>query len=282
MVVAVTGIDGFIGKKLQPVLQASGYKIIPIGKKYGNDITKADSLANIPSFDKLIHLAALSFVPDSYENPELYYRTNVGGTGSMLELVRKYNAGMMYISSYIYGTPVYQPIDEAHPVQPFNPYAQSKWMAEELCTAYNRDFKIPITILRPFNIYGEGQADHFLLPDMIRQVKTSAMVTVNDTRPRRDYIHVDDVAEAIIKAVPLKNKEPVTINIGSGESSSPSDICSLLENISGKPVKIVSRNQTRENEIMDTICDNSLAKKIINWSPQITLKEGLKKMYEFA
>ena len=282
MVVAVTGIDGFIGKKLQLVLLAAGYNIIPIGKKYGHDITDKESLSGIPSFDIMIHLAAVSFVPDSYKNPELFYRTNVGGTGLVLELVRKFNARMVYISSYIYGIPVYQPIDEAHPVQPFNPYAQSKWMAEELCTAYNRDFKIPVTILRPFNIYSEGQAEHFLLPDMIRQVKTSAIVTVNDTRPRRDYVHTDDVAAAISKAVLLNNQDTVTINIGSGKSSSPADICSLLEDITGQSVQLVSRNQSRENEIMDTVCNNSLAKKILNWSPQITLQEGLKKMYELA
>ena len=91
---------------------------------------------------------------------------------------------MIYLSSYVYGSPDYLPIDEAHPVKAFNPYAQSKVICEQICKGYSRDFKVPVIVFRPFNIYGPGQNEDFLIPKMIRHAK-HGRIEIRDARQER-------------------------------------------------------------------------------------------------
>jgi nucleoside-diphosphate-sugar epimerase len=280
MVVAVTGIDGFLGNYLYKQLVEEGINVLPISRKFGHDLRNIESLSSIPAFDTVIHLAAISFVPDSYKYPHNFYETNVTGTLNVLELARENKAKVIYVSSYVYGEPEYQPIDEKHPVKPFNPYAQSKVMAEDLCLAYNRDFKIPCTILRPFNIYGNGQAPHFLIPKLISHYLYDEEVTVFDPRPRRDYLHAADVAKALSKAISIESDAASIINLGYGKSHSIPEICNILENLTGRQLNIKVLNQYRPAEILNTVCNNNLAKAKLNWVPSITLEEGLSLMLE--
>lgn len=282
MVAAVTGIDGFLGKQVATLMQKDGISVLPVSRREGYDIRSRESLAALGPFDVMIHLAAVSYVPDSYKNPHLFYDTNVNGTLNVLEQVRRYNARMVYISTYVYGQPLYQPIDEAHPVQPFNPYAQSKVMAEELCNAYFRDFNVPSTVFRPFNIYGYGQAPHFLLPKLVMQHLKGEEVTVYDARPKRDYIHVTDVARVICNAVFSQNDGYHVYNIGSGRSFSIPQVCELLQTITGRPLRLNVLNQERPAEILDTICNSQKAKEILDWQPYVDFQEGLREMIEKA
>jgi UDP-glucose 4-epimerase len=279
--VAVTGVDGFLGQYLKELLQSEGIEIISVSRKAGYDIRQPASLSRMPGFDVVVHLAALSYVPDSYVHPHLFYETNVTGTLNVLEQVRRYKARIIYISSYIYGQPHRQPIDENHPVQPFNPYAQSKVMAEELCQAYQRDFGTPFTIFRPFNIYGPGQASHFLLPKLVSQHMHGDEVTVFDVRPKRDYIFVTDVARAILKAVKNTDQQDNNVyNLGSGQSFSIPAICDILEQITGKELRLKILNQQRPAEILDTVCDYTKAKTKLHWQPEINMRQGLQEMIE--
>ena len=200
MRVAVTGSGGFLGKHLINQLNSSGHDIIEVDLIKGFDITDWESISSISGFDVLVHLAALSFVPKAFENPAEFYRTNVIGTLNALELCRLNNARIIFTSSYVYGAPDYLPIDERHPLKAFNPYAQSKLMGEDLCKAYHRDFDVPVCIFRPFNIYGSGQASHFLIPLILNQAKVGK-VQLKDPRPKRDFIHINDVVSAYLKAV---------------------------------------------------------------------------------
>ena len=114
--------------------------------------------------DHVIHLAAKSFVPESWDNPYIYYRTNVLGAANVLEYCRKTECDLTALSSYIYGKPTHLPISEKHPIRPYNPYSHSKILSEELYNYYRKSFKLKINILRPFNIYGPGQKDTFVIP----------------------------------------------------------------------------------------------------------------------
>src|ERR1035437_1248594 len=204
MKILVTGFSGFIGTYLLERLNFTNHELILMGLANGFDICNWEQVKHITGMDAIIHLANLSFVPASYDQPKKFYESNYLSTLNMLELCRINHAKMIFFSSYVYGHPQYQPIDEKHPIQAFNPYAQTKVICESLCEGYNRDFKVPITIFRPFNIYGTGQNPDFLIPSIIQQAKTGKIV-IKDDRPKRDYIHVEDIVDAIITAIETEN-----------------------------------------------------------------------------
>ena len=112
MKVAITGSRGFVGKVLVQELLKQNVQIIEIDFETGYDLLDWESLGKIEPFDALVHLAAKSFVPDSFKNPASFYENNIVGTLNALELCRKHKAKMIYTSSYVYGTPEYLPIDE--------------------------------------------------------------------------------------------------------------------------------------------------------------------------
>lgn len=199
----------------------------------------------------------------------------------MLELCRLNNARLIYFSSYMYGSPEYQPIDENHPIKAFNPYSQTKLICESLCEGYHRDFKIPITIFRPFNIYGTGQNPDFLIPTIISQAKTGK-ITIKDDRPKRDYIHVLDIIKAVLMAInrETSKSELKIYNLGSGKSHSVKEVIDIIREIFDEPIEYRCTGEIRPNEVMDTIADISKIKKELGWEPEISLKEGLKMMIE--
>ncbi|HWY98386.1 MAG TPA: SDR family oxidoreductase, partial [Bacteroidia bacterium] len=195
--VLITGSNGFIGKQLKKQLLTEGYEIAEFNSADG-DISKTE--LSFKGIDNVFHLAGKSFVPDSWKNPKAFYDVNVTGTLNVLELCRKTGAGLTFISSFVYGIPKYQPIDECHPVKPANPYGHSKMIAEEICKYYQESFNIKVTIVRPFNIYGAFQSEHFLIPIIIKQLfdKKQSKIEVLDLAPKRDYLFLDDLVSATV------------------------------------------------------------------------------------
>ena len=279
MKILITGYSGFIGSYLQKRLESSAHELILADITNGVDICDWKQVAVFDDVDIIVHLANLSFVPASYENPKRFYETNYLSTLNMLELCRLRNARMIFFSSYIYGHPEYQPIDEQHPVQAFNPYAQTKVICESLCQGYSRDFKVPITIFRPFNIYGVGQNPDFLIPSIIQQAR-AGKITVKDDRPKRDYIHVSDIVEAIVAAIETKQTtdDLRTYNLGTGISFSVKEIVDLVRDLFNTEIDYLCTNEFRPNDVMDTVADISKIKNELHWSPAVSIREGLLKM----
>lgn len=279
MKILITGYSGFIGSYLQKRLESSAHELILADITNGVDICDWKQVAVFDDVDIIVHLANLSFVPASYENPKRFYETNYLSTLNMLELCRLRNARMIFFSSYIYGHPEYQPIDEQHPVQAFNPYAQTKVICESLCQGYSRDFKVPITIFRPFNIYGVGQNPDFLIPSIIQQAR-AGKITVKDDRPKRDYIHVSDIVEAIVAAIETKQTtdDLRTYNLGTGISFSVKEIVDLVRDLFNTEIDYLCTNEFRPNDVMDTVADISKIKNELHWSPAVSIREGLQKM----
>jgi UDP-glucose 4-epimerase len=273
---AVTGSSGFVGSHLIAKLAKADIETIEIDLAKGRDITDWKQLEDIEGFDLMIHLAGRSYVPDSYEEPGEFYHTNIVGTLNALELCRKTGARMIFISSYVYGVPEYLPIDEKHPTVAFNPYAQTKLIGEELCQAYNRDFGLSSIVIRPFNIYGKGQGGHFLIPTIISQARSGA-ISLNDLRPRRDYIHIDDVTDLLIKAMDYDKSGFEIFNAGSGESYSVEEIARMVAGELGGNIPIESKGNERKCEVPDTIADISKAKDLLDWEPRIKFEDGLKR-----
>ena len=276
MKIGITGSEGFIGKYLVEELSKTNHELVLLDLSIGIDVCNWSQLQNISNIDVFIHLANKSFVPDSYKNPKSFYETNIISTLNILELCRKNNSKLIFLSSYVYGHPDYQPIDEKHPVRAFNPYAQSKIICESLCEGYSRDFKIPIIIFRPFNIYGIGQNESFLIPTIIKQAKDGKIV-VKDDRPKRDYIYIEDVVSAIRKAIEYDPENGFDVfNLGSGKSYSVKEVIECVIEIFSKKIEYICTDEIRPNEILDTVAEINKAKTQLFWTSQKSLKEGLR------
>jgi UDP-glucose 4-epimerase len=279
MVIAVTGSSGFIGYHLCNKLKELKYNIIPIDLRNGIDLENWKDVNKITGFNILIHLAAKSFVPDSFEDPRSFYYSNLNCTLNALELCRKCNAKMVYTSSYVYGNPKRIPTDENQEVTPFNPYAQSKLIGEQLCEGYNKFYKIPIIILRPFNIYGKGQSKNFIIPSIITKAKTGK-VHLRDPSPRRDLLYIDDIIDAYISTIDYYSDNVEIFNIGSGVNYSIDEIVDIISRSMTSSFEVYYTGDKRKNEVIETRADITRARSLLNWQPKYNLIQGIKSMIQ--
>lgn len=279
MRIAVAGSEGFVGNHVCEQLEKSGYETIRIDLTQGFDLSNPEVINTIPQVDSFIHLANLVYVPGSYENPALYYRVNYMTTLNALEVCRKYKARLVYISSYVYGSPQYLPVDENHPICPFNPYAQTKVICEKLCEGYHRDFGLKISIVRPFNIYGVGQKGMLLIPEIIGQLKEGKeVIQLKAASPRRDYINVVDVARAICTCA-ISAEDYGVYNACSGESVSVKEITEIINRNLKQKVKFTFSASDRPNEVDET---RGSCKRLesIGWKRSIGFEEGIREILE--
>lgn len=274
--VLVTGSAGFIGKVLVWTLESHGFTVFPFDLEQG-DIATDGSLA--PFVDEgighVFHLAGKTFVPESWVNPSGFYQVNVMGTMNVLEFCRKTGARLTFMSSYLYGEPDYLPIDEAHPLKSYNPYSQSKLMADDSCRFYAKHFGVGVTILRPFNAYGPGQPGMFLIPEIIQKVLDPevSVVEVMDLKPRRDFVFVDDLVEALLFS---REMDPGIFNIGSGYSKSVEEIILQVMEESGIHKEYRSKGESRPNEIFDLYADIRQAAMKLGWAPRTSFESGIR------
>lgn len=275
--ILVTGSNGFIGKALINKLTGLGFTATGFDIADG-DIAEEGSLAQLEKEEitYVFHLAGKTFVPESWSHPFSFYRTNVMGTENILEFCRKTGAGLTYISSYLYGKPEYLPIDEDHPVKAYNPYSHSKVVAEEICRYYRDQFKLGISIMRPFNVYGPGQSSQFLIPGLIQKMldpKTD-VIEVMDIRPKRDFLFIDDFTEALYLSM---NGPRGIYNIGSGYSVSVEQIIREIKISTGKEKPVRNMGMERPNEVFDLFADISKISRELKWEPETGFREGIGK-----
>ena len=169
--VMVTGSDGFVGSYLVRRLEQESAEVIPVDISRGIDVTDWAQVGEYRNIDFIYHLAARANIKAAVKDPRQTYFVNLVGTANMLELARLNRVErFIFASSYVYGNPEYLPVDEGHPLNPPNPYSRSKALGEGLCRGYYEDYGLKCVIIRPFNIYGEGQGNDFLIPSILRQL----------------------------------------------------------------------------------------------------------------
>jgi nucleoside-diphosphate-sugar epimerase len=270
--VLVTGATGFLGRPLVAALESHGFTVHRHSSADG-DI--ADCVLPTTDVSRVFHLAGKSYVPESWQNPGAFYRTNLMGTVNVLEHCRRGNAALTLISSYVYGQPQQLPISEDHPLAAANPYAHTKLLAEEAARFYEERFGLNLLIVRPFNLYGPGQNGPFLIPSIVRQTldDSASVIRVQDLRPKRDYLYVEDAVSFLVAS--LRSGIRGVFNLGSGVSTSVGEIAELVNRAVGLSKPIDSKNEPRPGEIMDVVADTSRARAELGWRPRTSLAEGI-------
>ena len=171
-------------------------------------------------------------MPDSWKNPRQFYRTNVLGTIHVLEFCRRFSLPLTFASSYIYGQPDKLPTSEDDPIKPNNPYTHSKEMAEQACRFYSDVYSLKTAIIRPFNAYGSGQDERFLIPKIINQALTSSEIRLGSLSTRRDFVYVDDIVDAMLLTINATSKLAV-YNVGSGRSLALKEVVNTVQQALG-------------------------------------------------
>ena len=274
--VLVTGATGFIGQALCRSLRARGQEIVELSTRDG-DIAEPATLAKLGPVFHVYHLAGRTFVPDSWLDPVEFHRINVLGTANVLEFCRAQGARLTFVSAYLYGVPTRLPVSEDCVPKPNNPYALSKLLAEQLCAFHAAHHGLDVAVVRPFNIFGSGQKPHFLIPEIVRQVKQRRPIRVKDLAPRRDYLHVDDLVEALVKASSGPGGYNV-FNIGSGVSFSVGELIGMIQSVWGVDLPVSGEGSARHNEIDDVYADTRRARELLGWTPSLTIRQGFERM----
>ena len=310
MKIFLTGADGFIGSHLAELLVKKGFNVKALTyynsfNSWGwldhinqkvrkdieiitGDIRDEQLISNTikKKIDVVINLAALIGIPYSYRAPKSYIDTNVYGLMNILNSARKSNIEKIIhtSTSEVYGNPVFIPITEEHPVSGQSPYAASKIAADQIALSYEKSFKLPITILRPFNTFGPRQSARAVIPTIISQILKQGKIELGYLFPTRDFTYVEDTAEAFIKSIKNKKNIGEVINIGSGFEISIKDLVKKIAKLMGKSVSVsksLRRVRPKKSEVLRLCASTKKAKKLINWSPKFTGKngfnEGLKK-----
>lgn len=282
MKVIVSGSNGFLGSHVCEILEKRGIEVIPLDITNGFDLSLPDAFEKLPKAEHFIHLANLVYVPMSYEQPYLFYRINYMSTLNALEYCRRNGAHLIYASSYIYGPAQYLPVDEKHPVAPFNPYAETKVICENLCRNYNKYFGVKSSVLRPFNLYGVGQKGKLLIPEIVSQLKDGGEIHLKASSPRRDFINVVDVARAFVACLEDES-ECSFYNVCSGKSYSIMELTDFFVKGAkeiGVNLQFSFSEEERKNEVDETVGSYDLIHNKLGWEPTISLEEGVRRIIE--
>lgn len=305
----VSGAAGFIGSNLVEKLLSTGYEVTAFDKynsynHWGNlEYLKEKNISNfsfisgdirdfdlvhssIKGCDSVIHLAALIGIPYSYLTPIAYIRTNIEGTYNVLESSKRNKIKSIIVTSTseVYGSSQYKPMDEKHPIVSQSPYSASKTGADNLSISYFKSFDLPVKIIRPFNTFGPRQSLRAIIPSIYEQAISSKKIKVGNLDAIRDFTYVDDLINAFIKLDDCDNLYGDTVNIGTGKCYSINEIIKKIESIVGKKFEIkIDKKRLRpdKSEVDELLCDYTKATKILQWKPNITFEEGLKKYYNW-
>ncbi|MCW5296908.1 NAD(P)-dependent oxidoreductase [Herbaspirillum lusitanum] len=274
--VIVTGASGFIGQALCDRLEQDGLSVMRLTHQQGC-VSDAATWNALPRAGTVMHLAGRSYVPQSWQESADFMRVNVVGTEQALAYCRTNDASLVFASAYVYGIPEKLPIRESDRTAPNNPYALSKRLAEQLCEFASNIQGVPTTVLRIFNVFGPKQRAEFLIPSIIDQVLHKKEINVLDLSPRRDYVFVEDVAEAFLKAMKTPNGFRC-VNVGSGISYSVQEVIDIVQAVGGKNLPVHSAAVERRQEIPDVRADVTMGQQLLGWQSIVDFRSGIERI----
>ena len=305
MKVLVTGGAGFIGGHVVDRLVNDGYDVKIIDDlstgKLGNidghlkagrvDFVKGDirdaSLVrkSLDGVDVVVHLAALTSVPFSVENPDLTFDVNLHGTLSLLRSCVSEGVGRFVFASScaVYGEPEFLPVTEEARVDPISPYAESKLIAGRYCLGFNERQLLRSVVLRFFNVYGPRQGMNDYSGVITRFIDRSRhglpLVIFGGGSQTRDFVNVNDIVEAVLAAMKSSGAVGEIFNVGSGKPTSINELAKTVLELAGVDLKI-SHEKSRAGDIKDSYADISKAKRVLGYEPKVCLSDGLRVLLE--
>ena len=277
MKLLITGASGFIGTDLikelskqneilaidiiEPQIKNSNIKFLKV------DITKSEELSDIKNIDGIIHLAAVSRVSDAVQNPQKTININILGTLNLLELARKNNCW------FILGSTI-EP--------PNNLYGLTKQFSNNLTKHYAENFNLKTLVLKFSGIFGSGDNPNKLIPKLIREAMNNQEIKINSPETKFDFIFIEDLIQGIKKAVefvqsPSENKTYDEIPLASGKLISMKQIAEIIIQKTNSDSELIKGNQPEE--IRD-FYDYKKAEEVLNWKPEISFEEGVRRVVE--
>ena len=320
--ILVTGGAGYIGSHFVLKMLEKGEEVIVFDnlelghieiidklKKYGKlkfikgDLKILDDIRGVflsnKDISSVVHFAAYSQVAESVKHPQKYYYNNVYGTLNLLNAMLEFGVKKIIFSSTAatYGNPKYTPIDENHLQNPINPYGNTKLMIEKIMDDYDKAYGLKSVRLRYFNVAGADSESRIgewhvpethLIPNILKADKNKSFkmfgtdYETNDGTCIRDYINIEDLVQAHIKALEYLNKQEITnyFNIGTNGGNSVKEVFNICEQIKGEKIPIEIQ-QRREGDPAVLVADNTKAKQILNWIPEHDLNYSIKTAYNW-
>jgi dTDP-glucose 4,6-dehydratase len=304
----VTGAGGFIGSHLVEALLGAGWRVRALvhynSRSHdgwletlsqgpsalpspGLEIVRGDVTDPFQMRDLVVgcglvfHLAALIGIPYSYVAPASYVQTNLVGTLNLAEAALK--AGVKRFvhtsTSETYGTGLYTPMDEGHPLQAQSPYAASKIAGDKMIEGFVRSFGLPAITVRPFNTYGPRQSARAVIPTIITQALAGRVIRLGSLSPVRDLTYVGDTVAGFMAAAtaPVEANGSL-VNLGTGHAVSIGELAALIFDILGGTFEILTedaRKRPDQSEVMQLVSNNERARTLLGWTPRVPLREGL-------
>jgi dTDP-glucose 4,6-dehydratase len=304
--ILVTGADGFIGSHLVEALMRQGHTVRSfVCYNSFNSWGWLDSLEpavrrSLDVFpgdirdpygvreaargcDVILHLAALIAIPYSYHSPHTYVDTNIQGTLNVLQAAR--DVGVRRVvhtsTSEVYGTALFVPITEEHPLQGQSPYSATKIGADQLALSFFRSFNLPVAILRPFNTYGPRQSARAVIPTVITQMLTGQRrIRMGALSPTRDFNYVADTVRAFIAMMNADGVDGEVVNAGSNYEISIGDTVKTIAEAIGCDYEIecdAERIRPAASEVDRLWAANDKARRLLDWVPQYGGIEGFRR-----
>jgi len=273
--IGFSGTNGWLAKHVINKLESELINIID----FDNLTRKLSNRPNkdaIKKLDWFFHFASKTNIENSIHDPFDTYKNNLNSTLSAIEIAQISKANLLYLSSYVYGDPEYQPIDEHHIVRPKNPYMNSKWISEQICYGICKQLNIPLTIFRVFNGYGSGQKKGRIISDLLDNAFNNKDLQLNDPVPIRDYLYVEDFNNLLLKMLYSKKSTEGTYNIGSGESLTNMEVAKIINKIVNPLLKIRILSNPRKNDISVCKVNNRKVSDHFDWNPSYNLEKGIK------
>ncbi|MDP6571816.1 MAG: NAD-dependent epimerase/dehydratase family protein [Patescibacteria group bacterium] len=307
--ILLTGSAGFIGFHVSRALLERGNAVIGVDnfndyydiklkedrnailEKYDNyklyrvDITDKKSLEEVFSkekFDLICHLAMYAGVRNSIEQPNLYMHTNVEGTSNILELSHSHSIKDIVLasSSSVYGNNPIPWKEDQDVNKPINPYGASKIAAELLAYTYHNLYKLNITMLRFFSVYGPwGRPDMAYFTFANKITKGEPIDVYNNGKLKRDFTYIDDIVDGTISAI--DNPKPYEIyNLGNHKSEELGYFIELIEKNLGKTAE-KNYLPMQEGDFLENFADIDKAKNDLGFEPKTSLDKGIKKFVDW-
>lgn len=302
MKVLVTGAGGFVGEYLVKLLKAHNHDVVAIGINNGaflKELSVPTHVVNILDYpvlretmqnvvpDAVIHLAAVSNVPISWNKPGLTIDVNIHGTVNVLQALYEVNPKAKFLnigSSDEYGLTAKcgKPLTEDMPCQPQNPYSISKYCTEQMVLQLGKKYGMNVISTRSFNHFGPGQAKGFVISDFASQIKAieageqEPVIRVGDLSAARDFTFVSDVVEAYVSLIE-KDMESGVYNVCSGKAMTVQEILDMMLHLSSKEIKVeIDEGKFRPSEVPFFVgCADKLS-NATGWKVSTDIVDGLK------